>query len=527
MKLKRSSAVVAAGTLLAGGAAVVAISGSAVAAPPAYRVLTVSPATSGTTDLFPVYETNAACDPSATNLVVRIYGTGLPANGANLTGNSPLGNYSTTPSGGKGNIAGTTKLKTVFSNNGILSPSGNYTIKALCVNASATTIFSEFAGRITFTSVSSTDSSYTTSVANPGTEVTVAPISGTYEFGDSVTVSASVAAATGTVGAGKIQFKDNGSNLGAAQDVNASGTATFTTSGLSAGSHDITAVYVPGTAAFEASAESAPQTVVVGKKTTSVTVTSAGTSEQYSAATFTAQVSPASIAGSVQFKIDGTPAGTAAVNSSGVATFSTTSLTPGTYAVTADFTPTDTANVKSSSSAAASHAVTAYAGATTTQTLTTTVRAGELTISVDGDSKVALTDAVMDTEGEKLTSTGAIDPIVITDTRAGDPGWTASGVVSDFVKGSDKISAFNLGWTPGIVSLSSNQRGFVKGAQVAPALINAGQTSTTGLGLAKVLGTAADDAGNGTAKLSADLLLQIPTELPAGKYTATLTFTVL
>lgn len=535
MKTHRSLALACALAASAAGVAVVA-PGAAEAAPAPYRTLVASPATSPTIAANIEFDANATCSSlGATNSKVTLSGPGFTTP-YNLLGNNDTNGITTT------HYVAAKTLKQAFASipAGTASaagvnrdaPSGRYTVTAVCQDSTGTQVAGQFVGFLTFTPNStSSDSAYASTVANPATETVVDAITGTYEYGDSVTLAATVSAASGPVGAGTVQFKDNGQPLGTPQAVSSSGRATYTTAALGAGSHSITAVYLHGTAAYEDSDPSAAQTLVIDKKTTAITVTSAGTSEQYAAATFTATVTPA-FAGQVTFSINGSTAGTAAVDpSTGVATYSTTSLAPGTYAVSATFAPTDSANIKgASTSTDASHIVTAYAGATTEQTLSTTVAAGSLTISVDGDSTVALSTPVMDVDGEKLTSTGAIDPIVIADTRAGDPGWTASGLVSDFRKGSDKISGFNLGWTPGYSRLSTNQVGFVTGPTVAPALVNAGAVpsdASLGLGAQRVLGRAANDAGNGTAKLTADLLLQIPTELPAGTYAATLTFTVL
>lgn len=60
--------------------------------------------------------------------------------------------------------------------------------------------------------------------------------------GQSVTFTATVTSASGTP-TGTVQFKDGGTNLGAAQALNGSGVATFATSSLSNGQHQITADY--------------------------------------------------------------------------------------------------------------------------------------------------------------------------------------------------------------------------------------------------------------------------------------------
>lgn len=74
----------------------------------------------------------------------------------------------------------------------------------------------------------------------------VASSAGTQTFGQPVTLTASVSAATRTWAAtGSVQFKDNGVNLGVPVLLDGNGQAAFTTSSLSQGSHTITAVFSP------------------------------------------------------------------------------------------------------------------------------------------------------------------------------------------------------------------------------------------------------------------------------------------
>jgi hypothetical protein len=532
VKLKRHGALVGTAALVLASTATLMGGGAASAAPPAYRVMTVSPATSSTTDVYPQFDTNAACPAPATNMIVRIYGSGLPASGENLMGNTELAVLATNGQGGKHAVAGT-KLKDAFAANGILSPAGNYTVKALCVDDSGTSTFGEFAGNMAFTSVSAVNSSYTSSVDNPGTETTVDAITGSYTYGDSVTFTAHVAAESGPATGGTVQFKDGGTNLGAAQAVNGSGTATYTTTTLDAGAHSITAQYIPGAAAFGASTSSAQAFTIAKKATTVVVSTGGGSSAQYAVATFTATVTPSAAGGTVQFTKDGANLGSPQAVSGGTATFATSSLAVGTYAIGAVYTPTggSATNYLGSTATEANHQVTPQAGGSATETITTTVAPGTINITVNGSSTVSLGTAVMNSDGNLLVAEGDITPIQITDTRAGDPGWVAQGIVQDFSNGTDSINGYNLGWTPSVVSLASNQAGFALGSPVLPAEQPTAGTvptnSALGLGVQRVMGTAADNAGNGTAELSAHLKLQIPTDVGAGTYSAVLTFTAV
>jgi hypothetical protein len=115
--------------------------------------------------------------------------------------------------------------------------------------------------------------------------------------GQSVTLTATV---TGVFPSGTVQFKDGASNLGSAVTL-AGGVASFTTSSLTSGSHNITAVYSgDGNNATSASA-ALTQTVNQAASSTSL-VSSLNPSAPGQSVTFTATVSGASPTGTVQFK---------------------------------------------------------------------------------------------------------------------------------------------------------------------------------------------------------------------------------
>ena len=150
-------------------------------------------------------------------------------------------------------------------------------------------------------------------------------------FGQNVTFTATVspAAATGTV-----QFSVDGANVGAPMALNASGVATYATSGLSVGSHSIAAVY-SGSTLYGSSSGSLAQ--VVNQASTTTTLTSSlNPSPLGQSVTFTAAVAPATATGSVVFTIDGVDGAPVAVVA-GKATFTTSSLSGGDHPVLATY----------------------------------------------------------------------------------------------------------------------------------------------------------------------------------------------
>jgi hypothetical protein len=177
-----------------------------------------------------------------------------------------------------------------------------------------------------------------------------------------------------------------------------------------------------------------------------------------------------------------------------------------------------------SSSGAIPYSVTAFAGSSATETITTTVVAGSLVISVP-DGQVTLPSPTLDSAGDLFTTTGTLKPVTVTDTRAGNPGWTVSGQVNDFSDGqSHAISGENLGWTPTVVDNSTVQT-VTLGASVSAANgVAPGDNGTAGLKQSRTLATG---TGLGTTHLSASLVLNVPTTTVAGTYTATLTLTAI
>src|SRR6266446_9148656 len=154
-------------------------------------------------------------------------------------------------------------------------------------------------------------------------------------FGSAVTFTATVKPATGSgTPTGTVTFNDGATVLGAGTLSGA--TATFTTSGLGAGVHSITAIY-GGDANFASSTSPAlMQTVSKAASSTSV-VSSNSSSNRGVAVTFTATVtsSAASIpTGTVTFQDGVTTLGTGTL-SGGTATFATSGLGTGAHSITA------------------------------------------------------------------------------------------------------------------------------------------------------------------------------------------------
>ena len=344
-------------------------------------------------------------------------------------------------------------------------------------------------------------------------------------YGTSVTLTAAVSPAV----SGNVAFMDGTTTLGSVAV--SGGHATLTTAALTVGSHSLTAVY---SGAAQGST-SAPVTVVVNaapatSTTTALSVSPNGTAAQYSSVALSASVTPATAVGAIQFTDGGANLGSPVALASGAATFATSSLAVGSHSFTAKFLPTNPAVFTASDSTAVPLTVTAFTGVSTSENITTTVQAGALVISVADHSDVVLPSPVLTADASMLTTAGAIHPVTVSDTRAGNPGWNVSGQVTDFSDGaSHSINGANLGWTPKVDGKAAAQT-ITPGSVVNPAAALApGASVPAGVGLAagRTLATAAAGGSNGTAYLSADIALNVPTSTRAGTYSATLTLTAI
>jgi hypothetical protein len=222
--------------------------------------------------------------------------------------------------------------------------------------------------------------------------------------------------------------------------------------------------------------------------------------------------------GNVEFFNGGVSLGTAAV-ATGTATMSVSTLPVGTDSVTAKFEPTDATAFATSTSPPATVTITNGTTGGNSETINVGIPAtssGSLTLTV---SNTPVTLSAPTNAGTFLDSTGALSPVTVSDSRLPDqPGWNATGSVSDFTSGANSFSGNDLGWTPTITT--ANTAGDVTaGAKVA--------ATSPGLTTAAALASAAAHHGGGTTVVGAALDLQVPFTTPSGNYSATLTVTLL
>jgi hypothetical protein len=227
----------------------------------------------------------------------------------------------------------------------VIFTDGGATLSTVAVNATgqavlATNLLSAGTHSIVATFAGSTNyagskSNTLTEVVNQTTTVTALSTAATpTEAGTPATFTATVTSQTATP-QGSVNFTDNGSLIGSAA-LNAAGAATFSTSGLSVGTHQIVATYT-GSINYIASTSSAVQQVVVPAATATALTSSLNPAPLGQTVTFTAAItSKSSIAagGTVSFTDGGAALGSASVVN-GTATFAINSLAFGVHTIVA------------------------------------------------------------------------------------------------------------------------------------------------------------------------------------------------
>jgi hypothetical protein len=181
-------------------------------------------------------------------------------------------------------------------------------------------------------------------VSQSSTIATISSSANPSVFGQVVVFTAVVSASGGGGGvpSGAITFMDGTSVLGKAT-LDSTGTATLTISALSVGSHSISANYAGGTNHLSSTSSALNQSV--GKDSVSVALSSVPNPSTFGqAVTFTVQVLPSASGGvpgtttptgTITFNDGGLVLGTATLDSSGSATFTVSTLTPGSHTITA------------------------------------------------------------------------------------------------------------------------------------------------------------------------------------------------
>lgn len=356
------------------------------------------------------------------------------------------------------------------------------------------------------------------------------------------TATLTLTATVSPAAAGTVTFKDGASTLGTATV--SGGTASYTTS-LPAGTHSLTAEFASADTAAFANSASAPVSFTTTHNVTAtntVLTVPAGTFTAGDVVSLSAAVTPAGVAGDVQFKDNGSNIGApVAVDAAGVATFDWTA-TVGGHSLTAVFTPTNTADYGTSTSAP--QTLNANPGGQfdiDDQTIVTDIDAGTIDVStpytptnplvVDGDPLTAGDQPLaLNTDNTMYVGSALFEHIIVTDTRAGGLPWHLVAQAGDLTSGTNAINGQNVGLT-GLELVTGNGAGgatfgVTPTNNPAGSALAVGAAGTAGLGgtTHAVLDRVAP--GTGFVEFKGLLTIQAPTSTQAGHYTGTVTFTV-
>jgi len=322
-----------------------------------------------------------------------------------------------------------------------------------------------FGGQVTIGEIAA----YPFTVMQASTATTVTADVNPSVTGGTVTLTSTVtviAPGTGTP-TGAVTFFDGTTALGSSS-LSSNGVATFSTSALTAGTHSLTAQY-GGDTNFGGSTSGALSQVVEG---TTATVLSPLSAASYgTAVTFTATVagSGGTPTGTVVFLDGTTTLGTGTLNSSGVATFTTSILTAGVHSITAKYN--GSANFAGSTSAAVTETIAKAATAATLVSSTVSASSGApvtFTATITSSTSGMPTGMVTFLDGTTTLGTGALNSTgvatfttstltvgthSITAAYGGDSNFTAStsAILSQVVV----APSFTIAATPNSVTVSA------------------------------------------------------------------------
>ena len=248
---------------------------------------------------------------------------------------------------GTGNLTGSVSIADTFGGN------TNPLASGLALNASGVATFSTSTLAVGLHSIVATfagDTTHFTSSSAPaliqtvleGTSTGLTSTANPSAVGQSVTFTAtvSVSGGGGVTPDGTVTFMD-GTTVLTTQAINAGGVAMYTTSALTAGVHQITAVYNGDAAKQIQGSTSAVLNQDVQAPTTATLTSSLNPSNYGNSVTFTVTIPPSGTVaptGTVSFLDGATQIGTGTLKGNpGVATFTTSTLNVGTHPITASY----------------------------------------------------------------------------------------------------------------------------------------------------------------------------------------------
>ena len=261
----------------------------------------------------------------------------------------------------------------------------------------------------------------------------------------------------------------------------------------------------------------------VGKTTTALTLAStSGPAYQSVAMTVTVSSTSGTPQGSVTIRDGASRAASGVALVRGVASVTTNSLGPGSHSLSAEF-----AGIAGWSSSASAPVLAVFGGTEAdARAGVVTIPAGALTITTSySDARpLDLGRAELDQATSTYSARASRVDIAITDTRAGNLGFTATVVASPFVTASGGSFA---GSHAGLVGLTADQ---VPGNALRARDVRVVDTrpGAPGLGGERVFAHYPAGVSLGTTRIHGTLAVAgVPSSVPAGRYAATLTFTAM
>jgi len=363
-----------------------------------------------------------------------------------------------TPTGTVTFSNGTTTLGTSTLTGGTAS----LTISTLA--AGTNSITATYSGDANF---SGSSSSLNQTVSQASTTLAIGSSVNPSGVGQSVTLTATVAASNGSQVTGTITFQDGSTTLGTASI--SGNAASLTTSSLAAGTHSISSAY-GGNSNFTGSNSNTVSQVVNKATTTTTLASSTNPSVSGTAVTFTAAVSSPAGAptGSVQFLNGSTLLATVTI-ASGSAKYTTSTLAPGANSMTAVYLG-DSRNNGSTSST-----VNQFVIATTTTALTSSVNPSAYGQSITFTATVTSSigappngENVTFKQGSTVLGTGALS------------GGVATFSTSALTVGTKSVTAAYAGDTSFAASTSSAVSQVVNKASTTASLVSSLNPSVSG-----------------------------------------------
>jgi hypothetical protein len=235
-----------------------------------------------------------------------------------------------TPTGSVTFKDGTATLGTVA-----LDANGTATLTPSALTGGSHTIVASYGGDASYQPASAS----LAQVVNPAaTSGVLTASAASIAFGAAVTLTMTVTSPVAGTITGTVTFKDGTTTLGTAS-VGANGVATFSATGLTAGSHALTASY-GGDTNYAPSTSASTSVDVTASTSTTALVSSKNPSSLGDAVTFTATVTSPALGvatGSVAFNDGTTSLGNVTLDTNGAANLTTSALTVGTHAITAAY----------------------------------------------------------------------------------------------------------------------------------------------------------------------------------------------